>query len=82
MNSELALTTNRSIVAQISNLLYRGFPIRQRVEVLARSKLADAQPNGIRRHSRLEICATVLLVQRALRLMAMDFFSSRITHHV
>jgi len=53
------LILNQSAVAQISNLLYRGFPIRQRVEVRSRLKLADGQPNGIRQYSRLEICATI-----------------------
>jgi len=48
----------RRPVARISNLLYRGFPIRRANEVRSRSEFADAQPNGIRRYSRLEICAT------------------------
>jgi len=58
---------SRNHVAQISNLLYRGFPIRQRVEVWSRLKPAGGQPNGIRRYSRLEICATALHAGTAFR---------------
>jgi len=53
-----AIFVNRSVVARISNLLYRGFPIRQTKEIPSRWDFAVAQPNGIRRYSRLEICAT------------------------
>jgi len=40
------------LVAQISDLLYRGYPTRRPWE------RPDALPNGIRRYRRPDICAT------------------------
>jgi len=47
-------------VAQISNLLYRRFPIGRPLESSTALRIALGQQNGILRYSRLEICATVL----------------------
>jgi hypothetical protein len=44
-------------VAQICNLLYRGFLIRQAWKIRVVSFVADTQPNAIRRYSRFQICA-------------------------
>ena len=45
-------------VAQVSNLPYRGFPIRKRCEV------QNGLPTGSRRYSRLETCATSACAMR------------------
>jgi hypothetical protein len=45
-------------VAQISNLLYRGFPTRWMSAVQEACGVADHRPAGSRRYSKLEICAT------------------------
>jgi hypothetical protein len=52
------LPLNRSLVAQIFNLLYRGFSIRKAREVMEHGGTTNALPNAIRRYSRLKICAT------------------------
>ncbi|MBE0546043.1 MAG: cyclic beta 1-2 glucan synthetase [Verrucomicrobia bacterium] len=45
-------------VAQISNLLYRGFPTRGATEGSNASELVEPMPIRNRRYSRLEICAS------------------------
>ena len=45
-------------VAQIFNLLYRGFAIRLALETAWLSESFNPQPNAIRRYSRFQICAT------------------------
>ena len=54
------LTLNRSVVAQISNLLYRRFPIGKRWD--NRSALGSSSTRQVEnlRYCRLEICATAL----------------------
>ena len=52
------LPTNRWLVAQISNLLYRGFVIRKPFKIAGAPGVGHALPNAIRRYSRLQICAT------------------------
>ncbi|PWU21675.1 MAG: hypothetical protein C5B50_01150 [Verrucomicrobia bacterium] len=46
------------MVAQISNLLYRRFPIREPFAISSRFLNSLGQPAGSRRYSRLETCAT------------------------
>src|SRR6266545_3362222 len=43
----------KTLVAQVSNLLYRGFPIRRPWKTPASPNDRDGLPNGIRRYSRL-----------------------------
>jgi hypothetical protein len=50
----------RRIVAQISNLLYRGLPIRQPSVLTGAPPVGYGQPTRSRRYSRLEICATLV----------------------
>jgi predicted amidohydrolase YtcJ len=45
-------------VAQIFNLLHRGYAIRQRIKLFQCMALSEALPNAIRRYSRLKACAT------------------------
>jgi hypothetical protein len=50
----------RATVAQISNLLYRRFPICGALERFKLLRWSHALPTRSRRYGRLEICATRL----------------------
>src|SRR2546421_1262481 len=62
-----------SAVAQICNLLYRGFSIRRHFEIADRVPQRANPQNTILRHSRLQICATTaLFVTFAISVLAAD----------
>jgi hypothetical protein len=50
---------NARLVAQIFNLLYRGFSLRQLSEAARVAGFESGQPIGNRRYSRFKICATL-----------------------
>jgi hypothetical protein len=50
--------TNRVIVAQLFNLLYRRFPIGEAFDFPRRVKYLDTQQSAILRYGRLKIRAT------------------------
>jgi hypothetical protein len=53
----MKLFVNAREVAQICNLLYRGFSIRSAREIQKSLVNSDVPPNAIRRYSRFKICA-------------------------
>src|SRR5437764_5237713 len=61
MTPHLFERTAASAVAQICNLLYRGFSIRRHFEIADRVPQRANPQNTILRHSRFQICATTAL---------------------
>ena len=53
-------------VAQIFNLLYRGFVTRNAPQATMRLRKSCALPNAIRRYGRVQLCATTRSPERPL----------------